>query len=78
MGHFNGIFFSIFNLSSIAGNLTSSLVLGTFDWSNTSLFVIYIVLGLSGTALFFFLPSLSDKLHDDSLATAQLRAFAKA
>ncbi|KAH9141462.1 hypothetical protein AeRB84_014353 [Aphanomyces euteiches] len=67
MGHFNGIFFSIFNLSSIAGNLISSLVLGTFDWSNTSLFLIYTVLGLSGTALFFFLPSLSDV---DALANA--------
>ncbi|KAF0695135.1 Aste57867_14032 [Aphanomyces stellatus] len=60
MGTFNGIFFAIFNMSGISGNLISSLVLGYFGWSKTSLFIIYSALGLSGSCLLLFLPKLSD------------------
>ncbi|RHY01545.1 hypothetical protein DYB37_007369 [Aphanomyces astaci] len=32
MGYFNGIFFAIFNMSGISGNLISSLVLDVLMW----------------------------------------------
>ncbi|KAF0695137.1 Aste57867_14034 [Aphanomyces stellatus] len=61
MGTFNGIFYGIFNLSGITGNLISSLVLESLGWSTTSLFIIYTVLGASGTAMFLLLPPLGIK-----------------
>ncbi|ETV80314.1 hypothetical protein, variant 1 [Aphanomyces astaci] len=59
MGYFNGIFFAIFNMSGISGNLISSLVLDVLMWPKTSLFIIYTTLGLLGTSLFLLLPTLS-------------------
>ncbi|KAF0772145.1 hypothetical protein AaE_002348 [Aphanomyces astaci] len=57
MGLFNGVFYSIFRMSAISGNLISSLVLGYFVWPAESLFVMYTVIGLSGAALMLMLPS---------------------
>ncbi|KAF0695139.1 Aste57867_14036 [Aphanomyces stellatus] len=59
LGLFNGLFFSIYNMSGIAGNLISSFVLGYLQWPTTILFLVYIVLALCGTTLLCFLPPAS-------------------
>ncbi|ETW09636.1 hypothetical protein, variant [Aphanomyces invadans] len=71
MGHFNGLFYGIFNMSGITGNLISSLVLDWLQWPKTTLFLIYTCLGLSGTALFMLLPTLPKKhaTHPDEGAS---------
>ncbi|RHY24242.1 hypothetical protein DYB32_008925, partial [Aphanomyces invadans] len=71
MGHFNGLFYGIFNMSGITGNLISSLVLDWLQWPKTTLFLIYTCLGLSGTALFILLPTLPKKhaTHPDEGAS---------
>ncbi|RHY96103.1 hypothetical protein DYB37_007370 [Aphanomyces astaci] len=72
MGLFNGVFYSIFRMSAISGNLISSLVLGYFVWPAESLFVMYTVIGLSGAALMLMLPSTTKVSVTDDTELAKL------
>ncbi|KAF0695131.1 Aste57867_14028 [Aphanomyces stellatus] len=65
VGFFNGLFYSIFKFSGITGNLISSIVLGYFTWSTTTLFAFYSLLSFSGTALLCFVPTLPPAPLDD-------------
>ncbi|ETW09634.1 hypothetical protein, variant [Aphanomyces invadans] len=59
MGVFNGVFYSIFRMSAISGNIISSLVLSYFVWPAESLFVMYTIIGMFGAALMLALPALA-------------------
>jgi len=58
-GLFNGIFFGIFQMTQIIGNLLSSLVLGSStgpsESTQTTLFVVFLCTAAAGTALSCFL-----------------------
>ncbi|RQM25900.1 hypothetical protein B5M09_000133 [Aphanomyces astaci] len=57
MGKFNGLFFAIYKSSRVTGNLISSVVLDYLAWSTTTLFMVFTCIGLCGTALLCFLPT---------------------
>ncbi|RHY81178.1 hypothetical protein DYB31_002239 [Aphanomyces astaci] len=62
MGKFNGLFFAIYKSSRVTGNLISSVVLDYLAWSTTTLFMVFTCIGLCGTALLCFLPTVGAAL----------------
>ncbi|KDO24686.1 hypothetical protein SPRG_10220 [Saprolegnia parasitica CBS 223.65] len=58
MGFMNGTFFAIFKVSQLTGNVLSSYVLGSLQWSTASLFTVYATLSFLGTLLLCFLEPL--------------------
>ncbi|OQS00730.1 UNC93-like protein 3-like [Achlya hypogyna] len=59
MGFMNGTFFAIFKVSQLTGNILSSFVLGTLQWSTAWLFTVYAALSFFGTLLMCFLEPLN-------------------
>ncbi|KAH9072568.1 hypothetical protein Ae201684P_022145 [Aphanomyces euteiches] len=67
VGYFNGLFFSIYRVSSITGNAISSIVLGYLAWSTSTLFVIYATISFLGASLLFFVPTLPPLVAEEEL-----------
>ncbi|KAF0718655.1 hypothetical protein AaE_010605 [Aphanomyces astaci] len=65
MGKFNGLFFAIYKSNRVTGNLISSVVLDYLAWSTTTLFMVFTCIGLCGTALLCFLPTVGAALSRD-------------
>jgi MFS family permease len=67
LGHFNGIFFGIFSLNQIFGNLTSSLLLDQASVSTTVVFLIFFGVAVVGFFYSFRLAKLPLKATTDLL-----------
>eukprot|EP01102_Stenamoeba_stenopodia_P002527 TRINITY_DN1236_c0_g1_i1.p1 TRINITY_DN1236_c0_g1~~TRINITY_DN1236_c0_g1_i1.p1 ORF type:complete len:472 (+),score=74.47 TRINITY_DN1236_c0_g1_i1:70-1485(+) len=75
-GLFNGIFFGIFQMTQIIGNLLSSLVLGSSvgpsESTQTTLFVVFLCTAAAGTALSALLRPQTTTTNDDTNSTGRL------
>jgi len=60
LGFFNGIFFGIFQMTQISGNILASILLDVVGASKTVLFVIFLISAFIGTTLVFFLRDVPD------------------
>jgi MFS family permease len=60
IGLFNGIFFGIFQMTQISGNITASILLDVVGASKTVLFLVFMACAIIGTALVFFLRTVED------------------
>ncbi|EQC41016.1 hypothetical protein SDRG_02074 [Saprolegnia diclina VS20] len=58
MGYMNGTFSAIYKASQLTGNVLSSFILGTLQWSSATLFTTYAMLSFVGTGLLCFLEPL--------------------
>eukprot|EP01059_Diplonema_ambulator_P015122 TRINITY_DN2621_c1_g4_i1.p1 TRINITY_DN2621_c1_g4~~TRINITY_DN2621_c1_g4_i1.p1 ORF type:complete len:520 (+),score=209.35 TRINITY_DN2621_c1_g4_i1:51-1610(+) len=59
LGKFNGIFWMVFQLTQISGNLIASLLLNEAGWSNTALMLFYLCFAGVGTIGALFIKNVS-------------------
>jgi MFS family permease len=69
IGLFNGIFFGIFQMTQISGNITASILLDVVGATKFALFVIFLISAAIGTALSFFLRPVKDTVSADQAAS---------
>ena len=60
IGEFNSIFWGLFQLCQVTGNLATSVILRMFKFSDMGLFVYFLIVSMLGTALMWFVKSIPE------------------